>query len=88
MFLGPSINKCCFEVGMDVAGKFSNQFIIRKEDKLYIDLKKKVCVDILNFGLSKKNLILSDVCTYESNECFSFRKNKTEKRMNAFFGYN
>ena len=88
VFLGPSINECCFEVGKDVADKFSNKFVITKGNRLYVDLKKNVYTDLLSFGIPKLNINISNVCTYESNECLSFRRDKTKKRMNAFFGYN
>tara|TARA_B100001750_G_scaffold234224_1_gene235303 strand:+ start:295 stop:969 length:675 start_codon:yes stop_codon:yes gene_type:complete len=88
VFLGPSINECCFEVGKDVANKFSNKFVITKGNRLYVDLKKNVYTDLLSFGIPKLNINISNVCTYESNECLSFRRDKTKKRMNAFFGYN
>lgn len=70
----PSILKCCFEVDEDVVNDFQNNFnnidefitkgqIIDHKQKYYIDtvgLNQKL---LLELGLSKDNIITSDICT-------------------------
>ena len=39
VFVGPSIHKCCFEIGQDIVGLFNKNFIKnRKNGKYSVDL--------------------------------------------------
>ena len=75
--LGPSIQKCCYEVSLELAEIAKNSFGEEFVNKRLIDLQginKKLLVDI---GIKKENIEISTVCTKCSNkDYFSYRVNK------------
>lgn len=89
--IGPSIGSCCYEVGNDVEKLFINRFgrfdeiIINKGDKSYLDLQKVNFLQLIERGVSKENIILSNTCTScNVDKLYSYRKEKgTDKRMVA-----
>lgn len=69
-YLGPSINKCCYEISRAENGraekfltKFGTGAIIRKKDKIYLDLKFVLLRQLQSCGIKKKNIEISPVCT-------------------------
>lgn len=94
--VGPSIGDCCYEVKDDVASlfekTFSNAFnkgiIIKRENKIYLNLWKANKLNLLNLGIKKENIKLSEVCTScNIDKFFSYRKEKgTKNRMIAAIG--
>ncbi len=93
--IGPSIGKCCYNVGDDLIEKFSKlisstqlmdkykDIYIMDDDKLFLDLWKVNEILMLDAGLRKENIINLEICTSCSCEnFFSYRKNdKTDKRI-------
>lgn len=67
--IGPSIGKCCFEVGEDVYKDFlekldySKKHAVASNGKYFIDLPLVVKDTLKNQGLKEKNILLSHVCT-------------------------
>ena len=53
LFLGPSIQSCCYEIKEDVAKSFNRKYILNNENKIYLDLNKKVYDDLLNMVASE-----------------------------------
>ena len=76
VLLGPSIGKCCFEVGSDVSKYFSQKNLISLSGlKFKLDLKSEICSELLNAGLDIKNIHIDDQCTYcKNNKFFSYRR--------------
>ena len=74
--IGPSIDKCCFEVGPDVARNFSSNYLFSKKgSKLYLDIKSEIYEELMNVGLSKKNIYRDRYCTFcEEEKFFSYRR--------------
>lgn len=75
VILGPSIQKCCYEVSKDLAqivnSSFGNTFV----NERMIDLQGINKQQIESLGV--KNITISNVCTKCSNEpYFSYRQNK------------
>ncbi len=72
--LGPAIRSCCYEVGSEFKKYFPNNLLKRK-DRLYLDLigiNKKI---LINLGVKKKNILDSNICTSCRNkDFFSYRK--------------
>ena len=71
--LGPSIKKCCYEVGVEVIKGFE-EFTCKKDKKIYLDL----------IALNTKNLINVKVlptCTCCDENYFSFRRESTKERF-------
>ncbi len=70
--IGPSISKCCFEVGDDTAEEFiqkidsgtlSNKIREAGSGKFFIDLKAINRAILLNSGLKEENISVHDACT-------------------------
>jgi hypothetical protein len=87
-YIGTCISEKSFEVGEDVAKQFSEQFILKQEDKFFVNLKAANKFQLLNFGVPLKQIELSENCTYTNNQTyFSYRKeNGKTGRMFALIG--
>ena len=75
--LGPSIQKCCYEVSKELAlqveNKFGEKFVINRN----LDLQGINRKQLLECGVVLNNITISKVCTKCSNEpYFSYRKDK------------
>lgn len=84
-FLGPSICGTCYEVGEYTANYFKNDGLYQLTDeKWLLDLKKVIKVQLMETGIPDINISLSEICTRESKECESYRRNGTDAgRMTA-----
>lgn len=75
-FIAPSIGRCCYEVGEDVAQHFRDQESFDKVGEKYmLDLPLINQKQLLKAGLPPENIDLSGVCTScEVERYFSYRK--------------
>lgn len=73
VILGPSIKKCCYEVGVEVIDGFE-EFTCKKDGKIYLDL-----VALNTKGL--KNVEVSSTCTCCDKNYFSYRRDGTKERF-------
>ena len=76
IYIGPSIKGCCYEIGEDIVDNFSSKAINKINDKIYVDLSKEIKTKFLNIGVKSNNISESNICTYESKECYSYRKER------------
>jgi len=77
--IAPSIGKCCYEVGEDVAKHFFNypDACTVKGNKFMLDLPTINKTQLLTVGLEEKNIEMSHICTAcEVERFFSYRKEK------------
>ncbi|MCR5526691.1 MAG: peptidoglycan editing factor PgeF [Lachnospiraceae bacterium] len=89
--IGPGICGECYEIGQDVADVFTEKYkgeeqlkVVRpevgKEGKYLLDLHAANCYNMLDAGLTEKNIYVSDVCTMENSELlFSHRASKGKR---------
>ena len=59
IYLGPSIKSCCYEIKDDVAKYFDQKFIIKNNQKLFLDLESKIndfVIEILDYPYYHLNL--------------------------------
>lgn len=75
--IGPSIGKCCFEVGSEVIevvrGKFkdSGDYFYKKENGKYmLDLWKLNKDQFLEIGVKEENITVSNICTKCNKDIF------------------
>lgn len=75
--IGPSISKCCFEVGDEVYDEFINAFpwchnmcIKGNEGKWHIDLQEIIKKSLIEEGLKDENISISGICTKCNNDLF------------------
>lgn len=81
--IGPSIGRCCFEVGEEVAGVFRGLFppsaeIVRagkKSGKHQVDLWEANRLDLLGAGLKTQHIEVAGMCTVcHPDHFFSYRR--------------
>ncbi len=80
IYFGPSIKRCCYEVGSEVIDSFE-EFIHKKNGKTYLDLIELNLKDLNELGVKKVEV--DPTCTCCNKDYFSYRRDKTKKR---FFG--
>ena len=85
-FLGPAIGICCYEVGVEVAHKFDDEAKMKLEDRKWkVGLHDQISLQLASSGISEENIQTSDMCTYESRDCHSYRRDGDNVgRMFAF----
>lgn len=78
--IGPGINKCHFEVGIDVAERFENyqEYVLEKNNKYFIDLRGIAKSKLNERGVKTENIEDHNICTFSSPNLFSFRRDKPE----------
>ena len=74
IMLGPSIKSCCYEIQKDVSALFNKEYVIISNNKQYLDMNAKIRDDLLMLGINKKNIFISNICTYEDEEFHSYRR--------------
>ena len=81
---GPGICSECYEVGEDLTAAFSNCFSppeitalfrAKQNGKYLLDLKKAITFELLRTGILPGNIHDSGICSYESEEYASYRRN-------------
>lgn len=89
--IGPGICGSCYEIGQDVADVFIEKYagerqaqVVKpekgKEGKYLLDLHAANCYNMLDAGLTRENIHVSDVCTMENSELlFSHRASKGKR---------
>ncbi len=88
--IGPSIGKCCFEIGKEVSELFETQYMEPiVGSKFRLDLKDFLHKELISKGLIEKNLLIDPHCTFcEKNKFFSHRREgRTAGRMMAIMGW-
>jgi YfiH family protein len=84
-YFGPSICSKCFEVDEDVATKFEPKFVKRKDKKFTVDLQQINLNYLLDLGIKKENIQISNLCTFEQQNLFhSYRRDK--EKSGRMFG--
>ena len=76
VFVGPSIQKCCFEVGQDIVGLFNKDFIKnRKNSKYSVDLHGSLKFALESYGMKSNQIDIFSECTFcNVNKYFSYRR--------------
>lgn len=79
--LGPGIKKCHFEIKEDIVDRFKKypQFVINKNDKIFVDLFGIIKEQLLSSKIEEQNIFISSECTYENKKrYFSYRRDNPE----------
>ena len=90
IFIGPSIQKCCFEIRNDIVGNFKIECVTPTQEngKYKVDLQHQARREMIQIGFKKNQIKASTDCTYCSQEkYFSFRRDgKNSGRMIGLIG--
>jgi len=81
--MGPAISQKHYEVTQKIFQQFVLEIgIPQKERKL--DLKKVIISQLIKEGIPEKNIINHKICTFEDENYFSYRRDKTSRRQISF----
>ena len=85
-FLGPAIGKCCYEVDWEVSQNINDEAKEKMDyEKWKIDLHGQIRYQLTELGVPINSIGASNICTYESPECHSYRRDgENAGRMYAF----
>lgn len=83
-YVAPSISQKNYEVGEEVASIFDAKYSINKNSKYLLNLQEVNRDVMLNFGLIKKNIQVSSLCSYEMNNILHSFRRDGEKSGRAF----
>ena len=74
--IGPHIRQCHFEIKEDVLENFASysEFIEQNNGKYFVSLLGIVKQQLVNGGISEKNIEISDICTYCDSDYFCYRR--------------
>ena len=90
VFIGPSIQKCCFEVSDDVVNKFPSKYIKQKgPGKFMVDLQKIAFSELTDLGFNDEKIKITDDCSFCREDIyFSYRRDGADtNRMIGFIGF-
>lgn len=75
VYIGPSICSRNYEVGREVAELFDEQFLSSKGDKFLLDVAGANYQMLMDYGLKKNQVEISELCTFEEAELLhSYRR--------------
>lgn len=74
-YLGPSIGKCCFEIGDEVSALFDDVYIYKKNGRYFADLPGVSRNKIVRCGVKENDIWVSPECTFcERGRYYSYRR--------------
>jgi YfiH family protein len=74
-YIGPSISQKNYEVGKEVADLFDDKYKMQRDEKYLLDVASANYDMLINSGLLKENIEISDLCTYEEKDLLhSYRR--------------
>jgi YfiH family protein len=87
-FIGAAAGSCCYIVGEEVAEEFDDQFILRNNGALKLDLKGANKTQLLEVGLSQDKIEMHPDCTICKVDTYhSYRRDKERSgRMMGVIG--
>lgn len=74
VYIAPSISQENYEVGEEVASLFDTCYVKPNRDKFLLDVSGCNRDMILNFGVPRKNLEISNLCSFEEMYLHSYRR--------------
>ena len=86
-WLGPHIQACCFEVKEDVASQFPANCVLRKNEKIFVDLNTEIKRQLMQAGIDTQNIRTPYYCTCGDRENFFSWRRDHEKNLLLSFIY-
>ena len=87
IYIGPSIQKCCFEVSKDIIDKFPSWSIRPKRSgKFMVNLQKIAFEELISIGFDRKRIKINSDCSFcKKNDYYSYRRDgeKTGRMIGA-----
>lgn len=74
-YIGPSISQPNYEVGSEVAEQFDEEYLLKKDGKIYLDVRTANYDMLIESGVPVSHVQVSNLCTYANNSLLhSYRK--------------
>ncbi len=76
-FIAPAISQKNYEVGKDTASFFDDKYLIHLNNGKYLLDVSRINYDyLIDFGIPKKNIEFSKLCSFEADFLHSYRRDK------------
>lgn len=87
-FIGPSAGSCCYEVGAEVAERFDDSIVLKRNGSFYVDLKKENRRQLVESEIPENQIETSEHCTICGDTLFhSYRRERERSgRMMGVIG--
>ena len=77
VYMGPCIGPCCYEVGDEVADRFSGIAVSRKGSRAYVSLAAAARQQLESAGVAAHHILDPPACTAcQTDLCFSYRRDR------------
>jgi len=91
LIIGPGICEKHYEVSQEIWEEYNQTFIqagipLPETKSRHIDVRSSIQNQALFWNVPKQNIKIYDICTYESENYFSFRRNGTMNRQINLIG--
>lgn len=80
ILMGPSIQKCCYEVGLESTIGLEKYLHVQHEH-YFLDLQSANKEDFLSLGILEQNIEISPICTCCDKNYFSYRRDTITGRF-------
>ena len=92
IYMGPSICKDCYEVGMELIDEFKKILgceevhkvftpIIDKPEKFLLDVAESLKLSLIKYGIKEENITKSEYCTYHEDIFYSRRLTQDKTKV-------
>lgn len=81
VYIGSSIRQCCYEVGEEFIGYFDKKYLIRRKERLYLDMIAVAKDTLTKAWILIENIEIDEYCTSCSWKFFSYRNNNNNQRF-------
>ncbi len=83
-FIGPSISQKNYEVGNEFLDMFDDKYLLKKDGKLFLDIKKANLDMLLDSGVPKSQIQVSGMCSYDEKDILHSYRRDGKKSGRAF----
>lgn len=73
-YIGPVISQKNYEVGREFEKYFSSRYLVSISEKFLLDLKQANYDMLIDFGIPQQQIEVSNLCTFEEEYLFSYRR--------------
>jgi len=89
--MGAGICKTHYNVSDNIWNEFyetcvNNKFIIKKPDRPFLDIQRMIFQQLIGAGLALEKILRNNICTFEADNYFSFRRDGTHNRQINIIG--
>lgn len=75
VYIGPSISQKNYEVKEDVASLFEEKYLLKTNNKIYLDIKKANFDILIKHNVPFEQIEISELCSFEESDMlFSYRR--------------